>query len=74
MTAAYPITAQADVLSLADDYDAIIRRFANDHGELPDAQAVDAAEVAHRLSQIHEEQAEHWRRLSCEHREGRSQR
>lgn len=74
MTAAYPLATQADVLSLTDDYDAIIRRFADDHGELPDAQAVDAAEIAHRLYLIHAELSEHWRRLSCEHREGRTQR
>ncbi|SES06610.1 hypothetical protein [Lentzea albida] len=74
MTAAYPVATQADVLSLADDYDAIVRRFANDHGELPHAHAVDAAQIAHRLAEIHEEQAEHWRRLSREHREGRTQR
>jgi hypothetical protein len=74
MTAAYLVSTQAEVLSLVDGYDAIIRRFADDHGELPGPQAVDAAEIAHRLYLIHAEQSEHWRRLSCEHREGRTHR
>jgi len=72
MTAAYPVSVQADIVSLADDYDAIVRRFADEHGELPGPHAVDAAEIAHRLYLIHAEQSEHWRRLSCEHREGRT--
>jgi hypothetical protein len=74
MTAAYEVVTQSEILRLVDDYDAILRRFADDHGELPDPHAVDAAEIAHRLSQVHAEQSEHWRRLSCEHREGRTQR
>lgn len=74
MTAAYDIATQSEVLRLVDDYDALIRRFADDHGELPGPQAVDAAEIAHRLSLTLADQSEYWRRLSCEHREGRTPR
>lgn len=74
MTAAYDVATQSEVMRLSDDYDAIIRRLADDNGELPDAHAVDAAEIAHRLSLIHADQSEHWRRLSREHREGRTHR
>ncbi|MGW6934671.1 hypothetical protein ACWGE0_31740 [Lentzea sp. NPDC054927] len=72
MTAAYDLATQSELLRLVDDYDAIIRRFADDNGELPDAHAVDAAEIAHQLFLVHADQSEHWRRLSCEHREGRT--
>jgi hypothetical protein len=74
MTAAYDVATQSEVQRLSDDYDAIIARFADDNGELPGPHAVDAAEIAHRLYLVHAEQAEHWRRLSCEHREGRTNR
>lgn len=72
MTAAYEVATQSEILRLSDDYDAIIRRFANDSGELPAAHAVDAAEIAHRLHLVHADQADRWRRLSTEHREGRT--
>ncbi|MFD5831326.1 hypothetical protein [Lentzea sp. NPDC060358] len=74
MTAAHDIDAQSEVQRLSEAYDEILRRFADDHGELPHSYAVEAAQLAHRLADLHDDRAEHWRRLSREHREGRSQR
>jgi len=48
-----------------------VLRHADDNGELPDRQAVEAAEIAHKLYQLHDTEADHYRRLSLEHREGR---
>jgi hypothetical protein len=75
MTAAYDDdSTPSEIVRLSNAYDEIIRRSADDHGELPSAQAVDAAEIAHHLYLIHADQSEHWWRLSCEHREGRTHR
>lgn len=56
---------------LSDEYDDLVRRYADDNGVLPDTHAVVAAELAHRLHLLHAEEADHYRRLSREHREGR---
>ncbi|MEJ2854885.1 MULTISPECIES: hypothetical protein [unclassified Saccharothrix] len=58
-------------VALAVEYDDLVRRHADDHGELPDRYAVEAAEIAHRLHVLLGEESEHYRRLSLEHREGR---
>lgn len=56
------------------EYDELVRRYADDDGVLPDARAVEAAELAHKIHVELTWEAEHYRRLSCEHREGRSHR
>jgi hypothetical protein len=53
------------------EYDDLVRRYADDHGVLPDARAVEAAELAHKIHAELTWEAEHYRRLSMEHREGR---
>lgn len=62
------------VVTLAVEYDDLVRRHADDNGELPDRYAVEAAEIAHRLHVLLGEEPEHYHRLSLEHREGRRSR
>ncbi|WP_158853072.1 hypothetical protein [Saccharothrix deserti] len=57
--------------ALTEEFNDLVLRHADDHGELPDAKAVQAAEIAHRLFLAHSEEAEHYHRLSMAHREGR---
>lgn len=56
---------------LTERFNDLVLRYADDHGKLPDRQAVEAAEIAHKLYQLHDAEADHYRRLSLEHREGR---
>ncbi|HWO66675.1 MAG TPA: hypothetical protein VNO31_42260 [Umezawaea sp.] len=56
---------------LTERFNDLVLRHADDNGELPDRQAVEAAEIAHKLYQLHDTEADHYRRLSLEHREGR---
>ncbi|WP_367131163.1 hypothetical protein [Saccharothrix sp. HUAS TT1] len=60
------------IAGLAAEYDDLVRRYADDNGELPDHRAVQVAEIAHRLHVLLGEESEHYRRLSLEHREGRN--
>lgn len=53
------------------EYDDLVRRYADDNGVLPDAKAVEAAELAHKIHVELSWEADHYRRLSMEHREGR---
>ncbi|MEU4742678.1 hypothetical protein AB0G02_19745 [Actinosynnema sp. NPDC023658] len=62
------------ISGLAAEYDDLVRRYADDNGELPDVRAVQAAEIAHRLHVLLGEESEHYHRLSMEHREGRRHR
>lgn len=59
---------------LTEQFNYLVLRHANDHGELPERQAVEAAEIAHRLFVLHDQEADHYRRLSLEHREGKRHR
>jgi hypothetical protein len=59
---------------LTERFNDLVLRYADDHGELPDRQAVEAAEIAHKLYLLHDGEADHYRRLSLEHREGRRSR
>ncbi|MCS7476387.1 hypothetical protein ACFFQW_04415 [Umezawaea endophytica] len=59
---------------LTERFNDLVLRHADDNGELPDRQAVEAAEIAHKLYQLHDSEADHYRRLSLEHREGRRSR
>lgn len=59
------------IVGWAAEYDDLVRRYADDNGVLPDAKAVEAAELAHKIHVELSWEAEHYRRLSAEHREGR---
>ncbi|WP_461120075.1 hypothetical protein [Saccharothrix stipae] len=60
------------VVGWAAEYDDLVRRHADDNGVLSDAKAVEAAELAHKIHVELAWEADHYRRLSHEHREGRS--
>lgn len=74
MTAVFHPGESTPMRRLADDYDDLIRRHANDNGELPEPYATEAAELAHRLRVLCADESDHWARLSREHREGRTHR
>lgn len=57
--------------ALTEQFNDLVLRYADDNGELPDRQAVEAAELAHQLFLLHDTEADHYRRLSLAHREGR---
>ncbi|SFR29351.1 hypothetical protein SAMN04488564_118152 [Lentzea waywayandensis] len=71
MTTAYQDTAST-IERLRVEYDDLVRRHADDNGVLPPKQAVEAAELAHLIHLEHAAEADHYRRLSHEHREGRA--
>ncbi|KOX12785.1 hypothetical protein ADK67_44955 [Saccharothrix sp. NRRL B-16348] len=58
------------VAGWAAEYDDLVRRYADDNGVLPDGKAVEAAELAHKIYVELSWEADHYRRLSMEHREG----
>lgn len=64
-------TLYGPIPELTERFNDLVLRHADDNGELPDRQAVEAAEIAHKLYQLHDAEADHYRRLSLEHREGR---
>ncbi|TWP53212.1 hypothetical protein FKR81_04370 [Lentzea tibetensis] len=71
MTTAHRVDTDVQARHLHDEYDDLVRRHADHNGVLADGKAVDAAELAHRIYEHHAELADHYQRLSREHREGR---